>query len=119
VATSGWFADGNTALVGSYGDNFDGAAWGLDAEREKDTPRPYHRMEIERSSAVLTTTAASVRHGFFPSAKSTLRLVGAILLEQDHEWAVAERRYFTCGVDETTRGAALSPIAQELLSTIA
>ncbi len=39
--------------------------------------------EIKRRSNVV---------GIFPSAKSTLRLVGAILLEQDEEWSIAERR---------------------------
>jgi len=66
--------------------------------------------EIKRRSNVV---------GIFPSAKSTLRLVGAILLEQDDEWAVAERRYFSVESMKQLTAPALSPSAQELLSAIA
>jgi len=73
---------------------------------------PLERLnkEIKRRSNVV---------GIFPNVRSTLRLVGAILLEQDDEWAVAERRYFS--VESMKR--LVTPLAvatdQELLMAIA
>jgi putative transposase len=66
--------------------------------------------EIKRRSNVV---------GIFPSPASTLRLVGAILLEQDDEWAVAERRYFSAESMQQLTAPALSPSTQELLAAIA
>lgn len=65
--------------------------------------------EIKRRSNVV---------GIFPSPKSTLRLIGALLLEQDDEWAVAERRYFSAESMKQLAAPALPASAQELMAAI-
>ena len=66
--------------------------------------------EIKRRSNVV---------GIFPSSKSTLRLVGALLLEQDEEWSIAERRYFSVESMKQLAAPGLPPTAQDILAAIA
>lgn len=55
-------------------------------QRHSTYPLELLNKEIKRRSNVV---------GIFPNVRALVRLVGAILLEQDDEWTVAEPRYLS------------------------
>jgi putative transposase len=84
----------------------------LEHQRQLHSTNPLERLNkaIKRRSNVV---------GIFPNPAAVLRLVGAILLEQDDEWAIADRRYFSAESMQQLTTPTLSATAQEILAAIA
>lgn len=80
--------------------------------RQLHSTNPLERLnkEIKRRSNVV---------GIFPNVRAVVRLVGAILLEQDDEWTVAERRYFSAESMARLIAPTEATSTQELLMAIA
>ena len=57
--------------------------------------------------------------GIVPNEKATLRVVGDIPIEQDDEWAAAERRYFSAESMKHLRAPLAVASDRELLMAIA
>jgi putative transposase len=80
--------------------------------RQLHSTNPLERLnkEIKRRSAVV---------GIFPHRESLRRLGGARLAEQDDEWAVVDRRYFSAESMQQLMQPLVATSQEELLAAIA
>ena len=107
----GRFAPADALLEHAAEDIFAHRHLPLEHQRQLHSTNPLERLnkEIKRRLNVV---------GIFPTPQSVIRLVGAIL-EQDDEGAVAERRYFSAESMKQFTAPTLPATAQEIFAAIA
>jgi transposase-like protein len=80
--------------------------------RRLHSTNPIERLhkEVKRRTRVV---------GIFPTPDSLMRMVGTLLAEQDDEWQVADRRYFSIGSMAKVNELEGGEDPRELLAAIA
>jgi transposase-like protein len=107
----GRFDQAATLLEKSAEDILAHRAFPLEHRRQLHSTNPLERLnkEIKRRSSVV---------GIFPNRAALIRLVGAVLSEQDDEWSVAERRYFSAESMRMLKQPPVLPGQEELLAAV-
>jgi hypothetical protein len=88
-----------------------------DLLQPKEAIESDQQLTVLRGSGKILRVTSQAR--CFPTPQSVIRLLGAILLEQGDEWAVAERRYFSAESMKQLTAPALPATAQEIFAAIA
>lgn len=81
--------------------------------------RPTPSLHQPAGAAAQGDQAADTLVGIFPSRDSLMRMVGTLLAEQDDEWQVSDRRYFSIGSMTKVDALEGGEDPKELLSQIA